>query len=744
MADYALLVGVGHFKNDLESLAFIEEDIASMRQVMIEVFSLPDSSIYALTENDASSENIASVITTIKEQLSPGDRIILYFSTHGKSVYNSPYIASYDAVNLRKDSVTGWLSTQWLLGTFHEQGANVIAFLDCCQSTSFFSPRGIQANELQENAINASQVQNKENLYTVVLAAAGESEEAHPDPERRHGCWTYYLTLALCGNAPEALWGKSNRITINSLQEYLKSTVPSRIYDLYGKTQTPYLWGTYSDDITIIELSSMEGSQMRIRDIYFGEIDADSEKKSAPDSAYLENNFYDLNGIATKLDAKNSIEVIIGGKGTGKTYIGEYLEAHRQNIIYQTVGAISLSDINTITLTQSDEKGKYIDAWKYTIYTLLACSIVKRERPGHEEFSTLLHQIYGPHTDILLENPVGRRRLMFNKTLKNSLRLHSEYSTYATGNGTTPLGNLAMLYEDRLNAYYADEPLYFLIDGLDEQLRGSLRDDQKVFLLDLLSMVEESNSILHQVRIVLLFRNDILKMVTGEANLNKTFSARTCLLSWLPSGGNFEDSPLYQLVERRIQTAAQVNNYTDYCGLSQIMPARIKGTPTWEWIMDLTRYTPRDVVAFFNKCKDFCDAQTAFTDAIMWDALRPYSDYLWQEFQDILSGTSLASMSEPLLALFNDISNKHNVSSAGTIIPYAEFLSSYRKITELNHISVDRALKTLYESGLICIRTNAGRTYWYFRENPIEYDQVSPDECSFEIHKGLWKKAHIW
>lgn len=744
MSDYALLVGVSHFKNDLESLAFVEDDINSIQQVLSEIFCLDVENIYTLIDSSASRENILEKVETIKRTLSPGDRVILYFATHGNSVHNAPYIASYEAEPPHRGSVSGWLNTQQLLGLFHEQDANVIAFIDCCQSTSFFSPRCITSDNSPIKTDTFSPKKLHTDLYTVVFAAAGADESAYPDQEHNHGCWTYYLLLALRGEAPAAFSGASNRITISSLQEYLKSMVPSRVHSLYGKSQTPYLWGTYSDDITIVELPSKGTIQMRIGDIFFGEVDTVSEMKSAPSKDYLAKNYYDLNDISTKFGAKSNIEIIIGGKGTGKTYIGEYLEMHNQNIIYQSVGAISLTEIDNVTLTQRDEKGKYIDAWKYTLYTLLACSIVKRKKPGYDEFSNLLHQIYSDQADILLTNPVGRRRFMFNKTLKNSLRLSPDYKAYASPNGTTPLSNLTMLYEDRLNFYYTDMPIYFLIDGLDEQLRGTLKDDQKAFLLDLLAAVSQSNEILNQARIVLLFRNDILKTLTGEANLNKIFTAKSCALSWLPSG-DYKESPLYQLVEKRIQTSMQAVGCKQPYSLSYILPPNIKRTNTWDWIIDLTRYTPRDVIAFFNECKELSKSQVSISETTMWDALRPYSDYLWNECQDILVGTCLASMSDALLSLFNNLSNTYNVSPGNRVaFPYTSYISAYRGIEELAHIPPDKALKTLYESGIVCIRTKDGRTYWYFRENPIEFEQIQWAEADFSIHKGLWKKVHIW
>jgi hypothetical protein len=705
-----------------------------MREVFLKNFYIAEENIYTLIDHDATIDRIKEIVATIRTRAQSGDRIILYFATHGKSMYESPCLAAYEAENSDKDTTNGWINTMTLLGTFHSMQCNVVAFLDCCQSTLFFASRGTDFDFSGKTSLNTIKDQ-----YIIAFSAAGVDEEAYPDLEYNHGCWTHYLAMALSGLVPEAFSGGSSRITAYSLQAYLKPIVLARVRSLFNKRQTPYQWGTFSEDVTLVEIPEQEAKSMRIKDIYFGEVDADSEPSSS-----IEKNFYDLNSISKEIYDNNNIKVIIGNKGTGKIYIGEYLQIKNRTMLYQSVGAITLSEISAVTLTQKNEKGKYVDAWKYTIYTLLICSIVKNKRTGDEAFSLLLKQIYGEKADLLLVNPLLRRKFMYDKALKNNIRLDQKYGIYAISNGTVPISNLIMLYEDLLNNYYESESLCFIIDGLDDQIRGEIREDQKAFLLDLLAMVDQSNKAMKRVRIILLFRNDILRLIDGEANLNKISTARTCKLSWLSFDGKQENTSLYQLIEKRLATSKQVLNIINGPMLCNILPPTVNGPKTWDWILDLTRYIPRDIISFFNECKVLAREQSCITESNMWDATRPYSEYLWQEFKDVLSGTCLANYGDSLITLFTNLADTYNIYGNTTIFTYVDFQKAYNDIEAFNQVAISSALKVLYESGIMCVHTKDKRTYWYYRENPIEFNPIKWVESSFEIHKGLWKKVHIW
>ena len=209
-----------------------------------------------------------------------------------------------------------------------------------------------------------------------------------------------------------------------------------------------------------------------------------------------------------------------------------------------------------------------------------------------------------------------------------------------------------------INTYCSSGQLCFLLDGLDEQLRGKLSDEQKNYLLDLLAVVEQADQDLTNIKIVLLFRNDLLHALSGEANINKINTARSCNLSWISTDTNYVNAPLYQFMEKRIDTSAKSAGIHATIKLTDILPPTIQNCNTWEWILRLTTHTPRDIVSFFNCCKQFAGEVQRLTVANLWDATRPYSEYLWSEFQDVLTGTSLAGCEELLMHLFDRLVTK--------------------------------------------------------------------------------------
>ncbi len=227
-----------------------------------------------------------------------------------------------------------------------------------------------------------------------------------------------------------------------------------------------------------------------------------------------------------------------------------------------------------------------------------------------------------------------------------------------------------------------------------------------------------------------------------EANLNKTVTARSRILSWLPTDGNKTEAPLYQFLQKRISTCAAYYNKTNIT-LEQILPPKVGKKDTWDWIMELTTYTPRDVIAFFNICKTHAGEQKYLLESNLWDATRPYADYLWREMTDVMNGTCLSGLADELISVFSEIAYNHNVNFQ-TAFSFEDFYIAYNANEQLHSVPINSAMKILYEVGAMGIHLKDGKTYWYFRENPISYSSEQWRESTFDLHKGLWKKAHIW
>ena len=742
MKQYALVIGIESFESNLTHIPFAENDVNDFVNVLIDSFKIPFEDITYLTNGLASLDRIDTEIGSICEKVKQGDRVILYFATHGMTAFNTTYLSAYDSrfdpsICNENQNLLTWIRIDSILGRLHHAECNVIAFLDCCHSTQFSYGRSTSTIEIPSVVSRG-----RSGEYTAVFAAAGENEKAHPIPAFEHGCWTYYLINALSGKDTRAFRGGSRRITINSLQSYLKEKVKARVLEECKQNQTPYIWGAYSDDETIIELPDLEGKILKIKDIYFGKISAEDEKISAPDSGYFEKNFYDLNSICNKLNSNNNIQIIAGNKGAGKTYIGEYLEASNSDVIYHFLG-IPFSKIKEITFAQSDSREKFVPAWTYVLYTILSCMIIQQNRPGAEEFRNLLTDIYGNQLDVILQIFSSGKRNLFKKTLKQGFTLREEYNIFADeDSGRTRIDGINLIYAFLFKKYYSDKPIYFLVDGLDEGIRRTLSEDQQNILLDLLVAVNLIRQDLSCIRLILLFRSDLLNILNGESNLNKTTTARSCELDWLSTDTNFSNTPLYQLIEKRIATSSEKAGMETAVKLEDILPPTIKGTPTWEWILHLTTYKPRDIVSFFNNCQEFAGEEQYITEDNLWDATRKYSEYLWNEFNDVFAGTVLAAHQNDLQHLFDELTVRYNLQE-NTRFNYANFASVYNEISEFSDIPISEALKILYEAGLMCVHADTG-TYFYFRENPIRYDFDKWKNYTFELHVGLWKWFHIW
>lgn len=607
MAQYALLVGVGHFINNLDIVDYVEEDVQGFANVLVRNMNVPYENITELIDESATSSAINAEINSICEKANTGDRVILYFATHGKTYCGTTFLAAYNASNC-DSSTEGWVWISNLITLLHNVKCNVLAFLDACHSTQFARS---QYSYEELNPIRATS--DMPGQYKALFGAAGENENAYSDSFFTHGCWTHYLIEALSGNAPRAFDGGSRRITANSLQKYLFESVSARQNQL-GRKQTPYLDAVYPKDILIVEHPELERNSMKIKDIYFGSIDTISEIRNAPSADCVTRNFYDLNSICSKLNNNNSVQVIIGNKGTGKTYLGEYLKETNDRVVYQTVGTISLGDIQKLTPAQEELRGKYIQPWMYTLYTILACIIVKEQKPGWEDFRNFLGEIYETRIEYILQDFVAAKNVLMNKRIKNGVRMSDSYEDFLGENGIASMDDLISVYTFLFNTHYQANSLYFLLDGLDEQIRGDLKEKQKYYLLDLLETVDQSHQALIGIKIILLFRNDLLQKLSGEANINKIKSARSCTLSWLSTNTNYSDTPLYQFLEQRIATSSATNGSTQVITLDEILPPQMQGGDTWEWILSFTTYTPRDIVSFFNCCQTFAGGLSAKSD----------------------------------------------------------------------------------------------------------------------------------
>ena len=86
----ALLVGVSSFQAPtITKLEGPPNDVAAMHSVLIERLGAKEADIRQLTDQQATKKAVLAELAALAQRSQPGDRVVVYFSTHGTSAYDS-------------------------------------------------------------------------------------------------------------------------------------------------------------------------------------------------------------------------------------------------------------------------------------------------------------------------------------------------------------------------------------------------------------------------------------------------------------------------------------------------------------------------------------------------------------------------------------------------------------------------------------------------------------------------------
>lgn len=220
---HALLVGIGQFERGFTPLEGPAHDVRALRAVLEGPMGVPPAHIESLVDAQATQANVRAAIDRLLQRSRPGDRVMVYFSTHGTSagdgtarlnlLQGSGALVLYDADPQRpletlllgrsedpeRETLVKWLSP------LDRAGRQVWLVLDSCFASN--AARSIQGTQLPTRSVPlvlhaatadrlASNRQRAAALAgpppypfrnVVQLAAAAEGEEARDIPRRALG-----------------------------------------------------------------------------------------------------------------------------------------------------------------------------------------------------------------------------------------------------------------------------------------------------------------------------------------------------------------------------------------------------------------------------------------------------------------------------------------------------------------------------------------------------------------------------
>lgn len=703
--DYSIAIGIGKYLN-LQATKYACEDAQEFYKIMQEDYNIKNRSL--LIDERATVAQIKDVIERTIKVMNEGDRLFFYFAGHGICFYDEPRLSCYDSLADISTSFNTWYSLSDLLKEIERAKINALVFIDACESTISYK-RG--------NTIIESE-------YMTVFSAANSNQYAMAEDEFGHGVWSYYLFDALKGQK-EAL--DENVLTCASLQNYLKRMV-TKYYQAKKMSckQTPYLWGKMSENVKIKSFQYFKhDNKIKISDIYFGIIDADNEYKK--DKEVFINNYYDLNNAAKKIEEHDNIQYILGKKGTGKTYIGRYLEAKNPTQIkYLSFNKFKYKAFATLA---KDGKGyePFMSIWQYVILSFLVEYIGDEQK--NEFINGYLKELFG--FKVTLQQILDKR---FKRGVKIENNRVKEYFPKDKVNyGIESIVESYKYIIEQENKH----PHQLIIDGLDEKMNEHPK--YKEIINALIWSIQELNDYFFdnkiQCKCILLLRRDVFDFVSG-ANINKIVTGSSVTLNWVNESNEKDTYPLYDFINIRLQNSVGKN-----ISLKDILPESIMKKDgevynSWSWLLNFTTYKPRDVVAFLDFCVGHCHKEEkVLTETILWNATKDYSEYFYKELQDELYGFFT---DEQIFYLFDEVFPKMEMRW----IDYQEIMGYINRKGLFGNMDDDWILDRLYAVGALGVRLDSGHEHWSYRSkvNLAEFYKTA----KFKLHQGLWKKLSIW
>lgn len=473
-------------------------------------------------------------------------------------------------------------------------------------------------------------------------------------------------------------------------------------------------------------------------DINFGEISAEAEREHNP--GLISEGFVDLNDIEKEaLYGKRFL--FLGYKGSGKSSIGERIDLTQGTEYNRFVRKVSLADFpftpfSKIIRGDMEPEAKFPTAWSWILLIYAIKSFSKDAavlHPDINEFSVAIKLF----TQLGL-SPNASPAAIVRTSSKTSFATKLPYDLLdIRSNSGEPkklddiFNFVASLKSFIINTRSANRH-YIIIDGLDDIL--SSRSIQYKSLYALIQEASDLNNLLSKnnvpLKIIILCRTDLFDRTPGP-NKNKIRIPFAFDLDWYHDPNEPEASMLVQGANKR----AKVSLGREVDIFSEFLPRFTHDKPTQQYLLDMTRHTPRDFFQLLSALQKYHKGGR-MSEAQVKSGLRDYSiKYFQPEIHDELSGYAGV---DDINAFFSAAS-----SVGKRDFYYDELLASWIKERGAGR---DDALGSICKAMFDCsaighISHNSGKTHYSFkyRNRLSTFSQNN----GIMMHRGLWKAMNI-
>lgn len=216
--DFAIVVGVEKYDDDLPAAAFSESDAKAMRAHLL-ALGFPERNVIMLTNSSASRAGLVKNIERrLPEIVHDDSTVFFYYSGHGAPdpVTGKAYLVPFDGDPAYLEDTAYPVERLYRkLGSLKVK--QVIVALDSCFSGA--GGRSVLAKGTRPLVTKINEGQVPANV--IALTASGASQIAGALDDQGHGAFTYFLLKGLNGAAED----DQGHVTVSSLFDYLKPKV---------------------------------------------------------------------------------------------------------------------------------------------------------------------------------------------------------------------------------------------------------------------------------------------------------------------------------------------------------------------------------------------------------------------------------------------------------------------------------------------------------------------------------------
>lgn len=492
---------------------------------------------------------------------------------------------------------------------------------------------------------------------------------------------------------------------------------------------------------------------IKLKDIYLGVPDGATEAQNER----FQELFFDPNNKYDELMESNEKFLVIGSKGTGKTYLANYV----------------------ISKSPKKQMSDLIDANDFSIYKL--SNLYDVELSNDLMYALCKWVLLDKMSQLLLEKHVLKSRLPFFKLKKlrgfveqydnvdffkkikridtDSKESGASKEKKSVDKSSKALFNIGLArgmsveaerkkFYELINSYEKlvfqcfseKDDVLLIIDDLDEIEKD--RNKAGDIIISLINVAKEYNLKTKQhkgkVKIILLLRSDILsELQVKNANLNKIKTSCAVELYWLfDSMSDQYNHPLISMVLHKIRAScSECKNMDNKKLFNELFPEKIDGKRPLDYLLDHGFGRPRDIIIYLNHAKREFPEENCFSSRALKESKKLYSSDFYDE---ILNQAAFHKSPDYVKQCMGLLASVKQSSFTYDIIQdiYEKNQDKYEKITNL-----DAALSFLYKIGAIGNvwknKNNKTFTCWAYKKDAMDDIDLSK---KFTIHYGLRKK----